>query len=359
MFINQDRAGAFFFTLLVVISFSLMVSCLTDTGGDSDELANTYYNLGNAYSELERFEDAVEAYANSWRLDSDFSAAGYNLMRVYIFLEKYDEAEQLLNELLEEEPRNTIVLEAAGYLFHKRGDYDSALRYYNRVISTDSVNSNALYNTFLIYRSQGEQKAALDQLFKYLELNKDDYASLAVLASLYEELEQKNKAVESYQLFLEKEKSDEEKISEVQQSLAVLLIDMELYSDALELLNQLTSVEEPAAELLFRKSWVLLIGLEEYDSGLENLKSALEAGFIDKKLTTAMGMVEDALYHDEILKFLESKDLYDPALLIEEETVVPEEEVAVSNNETPALEKGDIVPETADLPNNKDNVPSE
>ncbi len=121
-----------------IFVFAIFFSCVSQNSTDQKEKADIYYNLGNAYSELKQYNKAVEAYANAWSLDSELTAAGYNLIRVYIYLKKYDEAEQLLKELLGRDERNLLLLETAGYLAHNRGDYDEALRYYSNIVASFS-----------------------------------------------------------------------------------------------------------------------------------------------------------------------------------------------------------------------------
>lgn len=305
-----------FVTLFVSFSFFGCASNLVSS--DSKERADLYFNLGNAYTELEKFDDAAKAYVEAYRLDNSFAAAGYNLIRVYIELKKFDEAELLLKRMLDEEPRNIIILEAAGYLYHLRGDYQEALRYYNRVLTADEVNSNALYNSYLIYREEDDLDMALKQLEKYLESNFNDTPSIAELASLLYQQGEVDFAIEQYQFFLEKEKTDSEEILRVKKVLIEIYLDLKQFSEALVLLDTLDNEEEPDPAVIFDKAWATLIGLEEYKEGIDLLNEAIEAGFNDIKRATQMAMVKEALHHDEILEFMKEKKLYDPDSLIEE-----------------------------------------
>ena len=61
---------------LTLLSFLLFFSCLSKpVNQEQKEKANLYFNLGNAYSELERYEKAIEAYSAAYTIDSEFSAA--------------------------------------------------------------------------------------------------------------------------------------------------------------------------------------------------------------------------------------------------------------------------------------------
>ena len=330
--------------VLMLSNLLFYTSCLGDIADSTEEKANLYYNLGNAYSDLQRFDDAVEMYSNAYQLDDNFKAAGYNLVRVYISLDKFEEAEELLLSMIKEESANIILLETAGFLYHKWKNYEEALRFYNRVLVLDVLNSNALYNTFLILKNIENSQGALRQLIKYIEINEEDFLAYISLAELYLASDEKNSAVDAYKLFLKNEIKDEDKILEIQIALALLYKELELYSDSLEILKTLTDLgedEQPSANLLFEKAWVLLIGIEEYEEGLDVLLLAIDAGFADKKLATQMGVIEKALYHDEIVVFLKEHDLFDPALLI-----VPEETEETEKVLQDEIEETEIKKET-------------
>lgn len=309
----MKNIGHLLYFCIFLFSFT---TCVTKSATqEQKERANLYFNLGNAYSELERYEKAIEAYSAAYTLDSEFSAAGYNLARIYIHQKKYDQAELLITSLIDKEPRNTILLETAGFLYHNKGNFTKALSYYNRVILADEVNSNALFNSYLIYREQENYPLALSMLQKYIQVNQNDTPSIAELASLYYQQEKTEDAINTYKLFLEKEKSDEEKIKQVRGELATIYIKQEYYSDAKEILAALLEKDGENSQLLFDQAWVHLIGLEEYKEGMNFLTKAIANGFNDKKRATQMASVQGALYKQEILSFMKEKQLYDPSLL--------------------------------------------
>lgn len=301
---------------LTLLSFLLFFSCLSKpVNQEQKEKANLYFNLGNAYSELERYEKAIEAYSAAYTIDSEFSAAGYNLARIYIHQKNYEQASLLISTLIEKEPRNTLLLETAGFLYHTKGELPKALSYYNRVLLADEVNSNALFNSYLIYKEQENFSLAMSMLQRYIEVNQSDTPSIKELASLYFSQDKKEEAINAYKLYLEKESSDKDNINLAKRELAKLYIDTKYYGDAKEILSSLTSENQSDADLLFDQAWVLLIGLEEYTDGMELLKKSIEAGFNDKERATKMASTADSLYHQEILSFMKEKKLYDPSLL--------------------------------------------
>ena len=69
---EKDAGGAgsllFFISLLFIFYMFLIGSCETVVTGK--ELAQEYYNLGNAYYEVEKYEDAVFFYNKAIHLNN-------------------------------------------------------------------------------------------------------------------------------------------------------------------------------------------------------------------------------------------------------------------------------------------------
>lgn len=313
-----------------VVGAALLCACGLASGcvsrpaaADTKTTANLYFNLGNAYSELEKYGEAADAYSRAYQLDPTFVSAGYNLLRTHLVQKKYDDAVRLFSALEAKEPRNTLLLETGGYLFQLKGDSETALRYYNRVLAADEVNANALFNSFLIYREANDFPAAVSLLTRYLALRPDDTKSIAQLARLLQESGDTQKAVEHYRLYLQKEPETEENRADLQQvrfTLSRLYLQQKNFSEAVRLMDELLKEDPSNASYLFDRAWASLIGLEVYDEGMDYLNRAFEAGFSDKKRATEMASESTALFHDELLALMKAKGLYDPELLSAEAT---------------------------------------
>ena len=63
------------------------------------EKANAWYNLGYSYFRLNFYDDAVEAYSQALRIDPEMASAWYNLGAAYAKLNRYDDAIKALFQL--------------------------------------------------------------------------------------------------------------------------------------------------------------------------------------------------------------------------------------------------------------------
>src|SRR6056297_879096 len=118
------------------------------------ELAETYYNLGNAYIELTKWDEAETAFARALEINPDLYRAEYNMARVYIHSGNYSSAVDILNKLLERDPENIIFLETLAWTRVKQGRGARAEEIYRSLLDSDPANCNVRYNLALLLRDR-------------------------------------------------------------------------------------------------------------------------------------------------------------------------------------------------------------
>ena len=84
-------------------------------------------NLGYAYQQEGRYEEALETYATVIELDPGNSGALYNTGMVYLALERGADAEVAFWDVLEQVPDHALAAEALGQYYIDREQYRSAL----------------------------------------------------------------------------------------------------------------------------------------------------------------------------------------------------------------------------------------
>ncbi len=115
-----------------ILALLVMASCTT-----TDPLtltAEQSYNLGNAYMELGRTEDAEQAFRSALQEYPGYHAAAYNLALLYTSNRKYSQALEVLEAYIaeEQESRDWRMLEA--YVYYRNGDSNQALSDYARIL---------------------------------------------------------------------------------------------------------------------------------------------------------------------------------------------------------------------------------
>ena len=130
------------------------------------ESAEIYYNIGYIKAAQERYPEAIEAFRKATQLDRLFAKA-YEAMgraykavgkpekaeeslnkaaEIYMSSEKDENAEEILNEILELRPETVNVYNSLGVLYRKKGEYQTALGHYKKALKIHPNEPNIHYN---------------------------------------------------------------------------------------------------------------------------------------------------------------------------------------------------------------------
>ena len=165
----------FFLLIKSLFYFLCLISLISCAGGLSKrESARVYYNLGNAYFELGKNDEASSAYLRALDFDDDLKVASFNLARTYIETEKYSEALRLLDNMLENDSENTVVHSAKGYCLFVWEIMMQPLESYLDVLEINPGDQDALFNYALIMTELEDYKTAIEKFAVLKNTNPDD-----------------------------------------------------------------------------------------------------------------------------------------------------------------------------------------
>lgn len=274
------RAGRL--AALTAVSVAFLAGCAT--GVPEAEVADVYFKLGNAYFELRQFDNAVSAYTQALSFDESLARASYNLAQVYLESGRIEEARDILDDLLEDDPDNSIVLSTLGWAYYLEGELERALEVYRRVHERLPGDVDALYNKAALLRRLDRHEEALEAFLELQELEPStEY--LSAIADLYELLDRPAEAVK----YLERYVTESDKAVEERVSLADLYADVRDYGKSVAMYEEaLDRMEQPDPQVLFRKGRVLLAFIEDFEEGLASIRGAFQAGFSDAEAVTEL-----------------------------------------------------------------------
>ncbi len=301
----------FFPTLInsILTGIAIAVIFSSCAGGLSKrESARVYYNLGNAYFELGKNEDASAAYLRALDFDSELKVATYNLVRTYIEAEKYSEALRLLDRMIENDNENTVLHSAKGYCLFRFGNYNKAAESYLDVIKINPGDQDALFNYAFIMTELGNYESAVEKLAELKSANPDDDL-LAVkidfaIGRIYYLQEDYKKSQEYFESVYEKNPD----YGETAAYLFEIYKNSKLYGKMVETGKKILENEPDNGDILFDLSRVLLLEIEDSEQGLEFFKKAIKSGFSDKEMLDELLENKNNSVKKEIEKILENSD---------------------------------------------------
>jgi tetratricopeptide (TPR) repeat protein len=243
-----------------------------------------YYNLGNAYYELKRYDQAILYFNKSIDQDPSLLHAHHNLSLALIREGRGKEAYEVLTGLLEKDPDNIAVLQLLGYSLYVQGRGEEALEVYDKILEMDPNNLNAHYNRGIVLWDLGREKE-VETVFRDLlesltsedtELYRDtlfnlgkllleggDYGEAVVYLERY--IEWRNDDVEAFEL------------------LARAYRSLESYDKALESYARILKLDDDLHDIWMDRAEILLTKIQDPLLGLEALNRALSLGFEDEK----------------------------------------------------------------------------
>jgi tetratricopeptide (TPR) repeat protein len=155
------------------------------------ESAEVYYNIGYIKTSRGLYQEGIEAFHKATQLDRLFAKA-YEAMgrayrelgqtekaeeclhqaaQIYMNSEKDENAEEILNEILELHPDTVNVYNSLGVLYRKRGDSKTALTHYEKALRIHPKATQIYYNIGRVYIDMKNTKKAETYFRQAVALN--------------------------------------------------------------------------------------------------------------------------------------------------------------------------------------------
>ena len=142
-------------------------------------------NLGTAYGELGKYEEAIESYKQAIRINPDFRDAHYNLGTAYGELGKYDEAIKSYKQAIRIDPDDAWTHHNLGLAYGKSGKYKEAIDAFKQAIRINTDYAEAHFNLGVACHYSNDRNSALEQ-YEILK-NLDPYLANLLFVEIYSE----------------------------------------------------------------------------------------------------------------------------------------------------------------------------
>ena len=159
-------------------------------------------NLGVAYMNQQRFEQALKLFEEAHGLDPKFITARLNQGIALFNLRRDEPARQILREVTEREPQNIRAWYSLGLLYKTKGQTEPALEAFGRAGQLDAHDADTNYFRGLLYAELGQYDPALAAFERALALNPFHISAEFGLARAYQrkgDSEQARRHLERFQ----------------------------------------------------------------------------------------------------------------------------------------------------------------
>jgi tetratricopeptide (TPR) repeat protein len=289
--------------VVLVTVILVLAGCAGTPGGAA--AASDYFNVGNAWYELGKYDKAIAAYERALKLDPGLAKGNLNLALAYVHLKRVDEAVAVLQRLLAVDPQNTQVLSTLAWAYHAGGRDQDALAQYEAVIALSPGDADALYNSAIILWKMDKKQEALARLRTVLERTPDDTDAMFAAAQVLLALDDAAGSSAMISRYLEKKPADVDALY----TAAAAAERQQKYARALDAYDALIAADPTQATALFAEARLLLTVVQDPQRGLDTLDKALAAGFKDKDAAGALLDAANLLEQDKVRAALQGHDL--------------------------------------------------
>ncbi len=269
----SGRAGAKWIAVAAVLL--IFGSCVSRVS--YRELAQEYYNLGNAFFDIGDFERSYEYYTRALELDDSLPATGYNLARLHVQRGEYKEAEEVIARLIMNDPENSLYRETAAYIRFRAGFIDDARERYRALIDEFPGRSRLYYNLAVLEMGEERPAAAYRILNDGFPFARDDLDYLWLMAEAAYRGENHDEVERLLDRYRTTAQDDETALIQLAERYA----DWGYGLAALDVIGHLSDDARGRSDLAFLEAGLLLTGTTDFDRGIRRLRDALEGGFED------------------------------------------------------------------------------
>ena len=176
-----------------------------------NKMVQTIINLSDSYVKTNKILEAIDLLQTAVYNLPEVSVLKHYLSRVYSIDKRYEEASFILNEILDENPKDIDANWDLGVISFEQGDYQSAISFFENVIAQKDDNPAIFYKTALAYEANDEIDKAISYLLRAIVLNENFEIAYKKLGIFFMAKGDKRSAIDYFEDYLNFDLSDDEK----------------------------------------------------------------------------------------------------------------------------------------------------
>jgi tetratricopeptide (TPR) repeat protein len=164
--------------------------------------AATLYEIADIYSQQQELEKALPLAEKAVALDGTNKWYKYLLYQLYQSQSQFDEAGEIISQLLAEEPDNLDYMQELALNYIYQNDLKNAIKIYDAIDEKIGVTEEVAQQKQRIYLMMGKPDKAIEEIEALAAAYPDETRYLEMLAELYMTAKMPEKALETYKKIL-------------------------------------------------------------------------------------------------------------------------------------------------------------
>lgn len=156
------------------------------------------FYLGTLLTKKGKYKEALEVYKPICQISPKDSPFYKYKVELLLILKKYDEAEKLLGEILDEVDDDYIWYYYLGLLKEDKEDFKEAIHYFQKARKLNQIDDRIINEMSMIYFHLGKLDASINVIEKAIESNDKDAMLYLYLGDAYFRLKDYPNALKSY-----------------------------------------------------------------------------------------------------------------------------------------------------------------
>jgi len=180
------------------------IADLNSAIGADPRFARAYFDLGNLFVDLDKYEESIMYFTRAIEVDSAYAEAYFNRANTQQRHGKYDQAILDYDQALQLQPMWAEAFYNRGnvFLFGKQ-EYMSAIFDFDKALRINSKYADAHYNRGVAYARLGQPQKAVSDFSRVIELSPNDARGYSNRANAFMQLERLENALADYNKAIE------------------------------------------------------------------------------------------------------------------------------------------------------------
>ena len=182
-------------TLLTYNRKKEAIACYEQSLKLNPNLSQAHHNLGEIYSQEEKWQAAISSYKKAIKLNPKFSWSHHSLGKAFANIKQWEKAIYSYKEALQLNPQDPVTYHCLGDAFAKQKELDAAISAYQQSIELQPETWVVHHKLANIFQEKGELDAAILTYHEAIKLNPDFLWSYYSLGKTLIKLKRWNEAV--------------------------------------------------------------------------------------------------------------------------------------------------------------------